>query len=96
MTVKERERATERLTARLTPTQAHLIEDAAAELGENVSSFTVESAIARAHDVLASRTTFALEPAQWNEFLAILERPARRNESLARLLAQPDPWDQAE
>ena len=96
MSVVERERATERLTARLTPTQAHLIEDAAAELGENVSAFTVESAIARAHDVLTSRTTFALDAAQWREFIGILERPARRNVALARLLAQPDPWDREE
>ena len=96
MSVMQRERATERLTARLTPTQAHLIEDAAASLGENVSAFTVESAIARAHDVLASRTNFVLDSAKWNEFVAILERPAQRNEALARLLAQSDPWDQAE
>ena len=46
-----------------------------------------------AEDTLADRRVFRLDDAAWNEFTAILDRPAKRIPDLAKLLNEPAPWD---
>jgi uncharacterized protein (DUF1778 family) len=82
-----------RLAVRLTPAQDALIRDAAAVSGQSLTDFVTMAAVTRAEDTLADRRVFLLGDAEWAEFCAILDRPARRILELAALLNEPAPWD---
>lgn len=63
---------------------------AAVESSEmNFSSFVRSAAVAEAHRVLADRKSFELDQDAWEEFSALLERPARVPEGLAELFSKP-------
>jgi uncharacterized protein (DUF1778 family) len=53
------------------------IRQAAATAGMTVSAFVASAAGAAADDVLADRREFVLEPKRWEEFVRMLDRPAR-------------------
>jgi uncharacterized protein (DUF1778 family) len=53
------------------------IRRAAASAGVSVSAFVASAAGAAANDVLADRREFVLEPERWEEFVRLLDRPAR-------------------
>jgi uncharacterized protein (DUF1778 family) len=78
-----------RLAVRLTDEQDALIRHAAAVEGTTITDFAVASAIAHAHDVLADRRMFSLDPAAWTEFVALLDRPVQDKPRLAKLLTEP-------
>jgi len=82
-----------RIAMRLTPNQDALIRDAASATGQSLTEFVTTAAVARAEDTLADRRVFRLDDAAWSEFNAILDRPAQRLPELAKLLAEPAPWD---
>lgn len=82
-----------RLAVRLTPEQDALIRDAAATTGQSLTDFVTEAAIARAEDALMDRRVFRLSDQAWSEFIAILDQPARPLPDLARLFAEPAPWE---
>lgn len=83
------ETRTGRLNIRATARQAELIRLGAERKGVNVSSFVVTSACTEAEQALADQNLFTLEPQSWARFLAALDRPARRNKRLAKLMAEP-------
>lgn len=56
----------------------------------NLTEFVQEAAINEAERVLADRTTFTLESAQWEKLTALLDRPPRDNPDLARLFSKPN------
>lgn len=85
MTTKEA-----RIAVRVTHEQDALIRHAANTEGLTVTDFTVRAALAHAHDVLADRKLFLLDDAAWDEFLAILDRPAEPKPRLAALLSETD------
>lgn len=82
-----------RIGIRLTPRQDALIRDAAAASGQSLTDFVTTAAVSRAQDELADRRVFRLDPAQWSEFTAMLDRPARTIPELAEFLSTPAPWD---
>lgn len=82
------EKATERLKLRATKRQTLLLEMAARETQRNLSAFIIESSCSRAEEVLASKQHFELKPANWNRFIAALDRPPQQKPSLRKLMSE--------
>jgi uncharacterized protein (DUF1778 family) len=78
-----------RLNLRATKEQRTVIERGASMHGQNVTDFVVSSAYEKAERVLAEQRNFVVPPAQWDAFVAALDRPTVRHERLARLLTEP-------
>lgn len=53
------------------------------------SSFVRSAAVAAAHRILADRRSFELDQRAWEEFSALLERPARVPDGLTELFSKP-------
>jgi len=66
-----------RMNLRIDPETDARIRQAAASAGVSVSTFVAQAAEAAANDVLADRRHFVLEPERWDEFVRLLDRPAR-------------------
>jgi uncharacterized protein (DUF1778 family) len=60
---------------------------------ENKSQFVVQAARTTAEDTLADRRAFRLDVADWDEFVEILERPARPVPEFTRLLSSVGAFD---
>ena len=82
---------TTRRNLRVSPTDDVLFRQAAAEVGESVSTFLVESGRTRAEMILADRTQFVLDPDAWDEFTAALDRPAEVKRPVIDLLRRSRP-----
>lgn len=80
-----------RRNLRVSPADDELFRKAAAEIGESVSEFLVESGRARAEMILADRTEFALDAKTWKAFNAALDRPAKVEPAVAELMRRPRP-----
>lgn len=80
-----------RRNLRVSPSDDELFRKAAAELGESVSEFLVESGRTRAEMVLAERTDFALDAKSWRAFHAALDRPAEIKPAVVKLLRRKPP-----
>ncbi len=85
----------ERLNLRLSASADALIREAADALGTSVTDYVTESAVQRAHMVLADQRHFTLDEATWDRFVASLERPGRVNDRLAALLRRPSQLDES-
>ena len=79
----------EKLDLRLTRRAKRTLRAAAATSRCSVSEFVLESALARADETLADRTTFHVTEAQWKAFRAALDAPPRPLPRLERLLEEP-------
>jgi uncharacterized protein (DUF1778 family) len=55
-----------------------------------MAHFVMESALSRAHEILAARRDFSLSDEQWQRFIAALDAPPRPLPSLQGLLSGPD------
>jgi uncharacterized protein (DUF1778 family) len=86
-------RRNEKLTMRLTLDAKRALQAAAAVAHRAVPEFVLESALARAHEVLADRRTFGLDATQWKAFMTALDAPPRPSPRLASLLADPGFFD---
>lgn len=82
---------TARRNLRVSPTDDVLFRQAAAEVGESVSTFLIESGRTRAEMILADRAQFVLAPDAWASFTAALDRPAEIKEPVVDLLRRPRP-----
>jgi uncharacterized protein (DUF1778 family) len=78
-----------RLNFRISDAQDELLRRVATTKRQSVTEFIVESACAAARCELAEQTEFRLPPAEWEAFLAALDRPPATNAALRRLLAEP-------
>lgn len=78
-----------RLNLRLKPGDDQLIKQAAQSLGLTVSEFLTSSAVDRAHEVLADQKHFTLDEDTWEQFVAVLDEPARPDPRLVELFARP-------
>jgi uncharacterized protein (DUF1778 family) len=67
----------EPLDLRLSPADKRILEAAASVSNRSVSEFVRDSALSRAHEVLADRRTFLLSQSKWAEFQAALDAPTR-------------------
>ena len=82
-------RRSEKLDLRLTPEAKQTLQAAAVANGRSVSEFVLDSALARAQEILPDRRQFFLNAEQWEKFLEALDRPPRPMPRLERLLREP-------
>lgn len=87
---------TEKLDLRLTPEAKRTLQTAAAASRRSVSEFVLESALARAEEVLPDRRHFTLDAEQWAAFQAALEAPPRDLPRMRRLLNEPSVFESSE
>lgn len=66
---------------------------AAEQTNQPSTDFVVRAARVLAEDTLADRRVFRLDDAAWDEFIEILDRPARSVPELARLLSSASVFD---
>ena len=83
----------ERLDLRLTRSQKSTIEAASSVLGRSLTEFTVESAVGRAHDVLADQRIYHVMPDGWDSLIELMDAPITPNEGLSRLFSKPSVFD---
>lgn len=84
---------TEKLDLRLTPAAKQTLAAAAAADRRSVSEFVLDSALARADDMLAQRRHFGLSAEQWEEFLLALDAAPRELPAVANLFSQPSVFE---
>ena len=83
----------EKLDLRLTPTAKRVLQTAASTAKRSVSEFVLESALARAAEILPDRLHFGLDAQQWAEFQTALDAAPRPLPRLAALLHEPSVFD---
>lgn len=83
----------EKLDLRLTRKAKTALRAAAAASNRSVSEFVLESALARADETLADRSTFGLNSRQWKAFIAALDASPRPLPRLERLMKEPAFFD---
>lgn len=90
---KANEQKTERIDIRTTIADKCLLQQAAAASHKNVSEFLLENGLLAAEQILADRRLFVLDDEQWQAFMEALDRPARENPRLKKLLTEPGVFD---
>lgn len=70
-----------------------LIDEAAAVLGKTRTEFMIDSARARAIDVLLDQRLFALDAARYDAFVHALDNPPAPGPKLRALLRRRPAWD---
>lgn len=78
-----------RIELRVTAAQKETVEAAAALEGRTVSEFSSDALLERAQDVIRRERQLRVEAEHLDEFLTILDRPARGLDGLRDLLARP-------
>jgi uncharacterized protein (DUF1778 family) len=78
------------MNLRLDEREDAIIRSAAAASGATVSEFVVRAATSEAERSLADERTLVLEGREWDELVAILDRPPRENPKLQALFDRPD------
>jgi uncharacterized protein (DUF1778 family) len=78
-----------RINARVSETEEALLRKGARSKGQTLTEFVVQSACAVAEIELSEQREFKLPPAQWQAFLAALDKPTSSHDALHRLLAEP-------
>jgi uncharacterized protein (DUF1778 family) len=84
---------TEKLDLRLTPSAKRILQRAAVASSRSVSEFVIQSALARAEEMLPDRARFGLDAAQWEAFQVALDAPARPIPALRKLLSEPSVFE---
>jgi uncharacterized protein (DUF1778 family) len=83
----------DKLRLRLTPGAKYALQAAANSSGRSLAHFVMESALSRAHEILAARRDFSLSDEQWQRFIAALDAPPRPLPALHRLHAESGFYD---
>ncbi|MBS1836759.1 MAG: DUF1778 domain-containing protein [Actinobacteria bacterium] len=78
-----------RMNVRLRAADDELIRRAAEQTGQSLSEFLTTAAIERAHEVLADQRDFVVHEGTWDEFIRLLDEPARPDPRLVELFARP-------
>ena len=79
---------TEVLDLRLTAAAKQMLDAAAKASQRSVGEFVMESAMARAQEVLADRRRFGLSAEQWAAFMKVLDEPVRSLPRAEKLLGE--------
>ncbi|MDY0001466.1 MAG: DUF1778 domain-containing protein [Polyangia bacterium] len=87
---------TEKLDLRLTPSAKRTIWKAAQAAKRSVSEFVLESALARAEELLPDRQRFGLDEEQWAALQAALDAPPATRPRLARLLDEESVFERGQ
>ncbi len=91
--MKTVERKTRRWNMRVAEDVDAIVRLAAEQTDRTLTDFVVQAARAVAEDALAIRRVFRLDESSWEEFVEILDRPARPVPELARLLSSNRVFD---
>ena len=83
------ERRTEKLDFRVAPSVKAKLQAAAGASLCSLSDFVLESALAKAEEILADRRVFILSPEDWTAFVTALDGPPQALPALRELLAEP-------
>lgn len=83
----------ERIALRTSHEERELIAQASRATATTVSDFVLRASLARAEDVLADRREFILPEAEWDAFVAMLDRPLTERPHLRGLLTEPSALD---
>jgi uncharacterized protein (DUF1778 family) len=83
----------QKLDLRLTPSAKRTLQVAASAAHRSVSEFILESALARAEEILPDRQRFGLSAERWKAFQAALSAPPRPAPRLARFLKKPSVFE---
>ena len=92
MTTDRPETKDKRLSIRASEAEKATLEQAASAAHMGVSQFTLQAALRSAEEVLADQTRFVLPADKWDEFTALLDRPARVLPALRKAAAKPSPF----
>ena len=87
------ESKTQRWNMRVAEDLDAIVRLAAEKNDQPLNDFVVQAARVVAEDTLADRRVFRLEETAWNEFVEVLDRPARPLPELARLLSSASVFD---
>ncbi|MGI8728647.1 MAG: DUF1778 domain-containing protein [Solirubrobacteraceae bacterium] len=82
-----------RWALRVTEPADQVVRAAASASHRNLTDFVVSAAVGEAERVLADRTRYVLDDAAWNEFVELLDRPAREPQGLRKLFAAESVFD---
>jgi uncharacterized protein (DUF1778 family) len=84
-----------RINLRASDKQENLLRRGAAERGQTLTDFIVESACREAEETLADQRVFLLDENRWSAFLKALDRPAEVHPRLQRLFEEPSAVESA-
>ncbi|WP_414834097.1 DUF1778 domain-containing protein [Afifella sp. YEN Y35] len=82
------------INLRLPASDKSLIDRAAEASGKTRTEFVLETARARAIDVILDKTVFSLDENAVEAFRAVLDNPPPPNAKLKALMARRAPWDE--
>lgn len=91
--VAERRRADKQIQMRVNQQVRDLIDQAAAATGKSRSEFVLDSARAKATDVLLDQRIVLLGEEQAEALAAVLANPPRPNAALKALMRTRPPWE---
>lgn len=85
---------TERWNFRVAESEDSIVRAAAELEDESFTNFVRCAALAEAERVLADRTSFAVDPPDWERFNDLLDRPATVPDGLRRLFSKQSVFDE--
>ncbi|HJW74920.1 MAG TPA: DUF1778 domain-containing protein [Thermoleophilia bacterium] len=80
------------LNIRVTEDEKAMVEQAAALSHMGMSQFMLQATLRAAEEVLADQTRFVLPHDKWDDFVALLDRPARVLPRLREAASKPSPF----
>jgi len=92
--MKTAESKTQRWNMRVAEDVDAIVRLAAEQTDQPLTDFVVQAARVLAEDTLADRRLFRLDETAWDEFVEVLDRPARPVPELARLLSSISVFDE--
>jgi len=81
------------LNIRIKGPQRALIERAAKQADKSISDFVRDAALQEAQNALLDTTRIELDPAAWEQFIAVLDAPPAENPRLRDLMSRKAPWE---
>lgn len=83
-----------RLGLRTTPEQEAVLRRAADVAHKSLTDFILDSACLAAEQTLLDQRLFMASGSQYQDLMALLERPEQPNEGLRELFSRIAPWDE--
>jgi uncharacterized protein (DUF1778 family) len=80
------------LNIRVTEDEKTAVEQAASFSHMAMSQFMLQAALRAAEEVLADQTRFVVPADKWDEFVTLLDRPARVLPGLREAASKPSPF----
>ena len=78
----------------MTEDEKIMVEQAADLSHMAMSQFMLQAALRAAEEVLADQTRFVVPADKWDEFVTLLDRPARVLPGLREAASRPSPFDE--